>query len=213
MTVNDPTDWDTAYVRGTTGWDLGAPLAYIEENAALFGEPGTAFAPGAGRGHDAAGLAAAGWRTTVIDLSPTAAAYAAEHYPDITYAVGDALDAEVVLAATGGPVDLMWDHTFFCALPPDWRGRVGDLARAVVRPGGRVASGIFPIDRPRTEAGPPWTYVPEDMSRALCPDFDLVHVSEPRRLNPRMPWSHRLGIWQRRLTVHAAASRHSTPSV
>ncbi len=30
------------------------------------------------------------------------------------------------------------------------------------------------------------------------PDFDLVHLSEPRRLNPRLPWSHRLGIWQRR---------------
>ncbi|HWC08450.1 MAG TPA: hypothetical protein VG458_05310, partial [Solirubrobacterales bacterium] len=60
MTVNDPTDWETAYVRGTTAWDLGAPLAYIEEDAALFGEHGTAFAPGAGRGHDAAGLAAAG---------------------------------------------------------------------------------------------------------------------------------------------------------
>ena len=33
---------------------------------------------------------------------------------------------------------------------------------------------------------------------ALGPDFDLVHLSEPRRLNPRLPWSHRLGIWQRR---------------
>lgn len=198
--TQDPTDWEGAYVRGTTGWDLGEPLPLIAEGiaAGLFGEPGRVFVPGAGRGHDAAGFAAAGWRATVVDISPTAAAYAAAHYPDVRYVVGDALDPEVVLSATGGPVDLMWDHTFFCAVPPTWRPRIGSLAQAVVAPGGTLASGVFPVDRDRGEDGPPWTYAAEDMSEVLGPDFDLVHLSEPRHLSTTMSWSHRLGVWRRR---------------
>lgn len=195
----DPTDWDDAYVTGSTMWDIGQPLAFIPEAIAsgLFGEPGTVLCPGAGRGHDAAGFAAAGWKATVLDISPTAQRYAAEHYPEVAYVVADALDPAAALAATGGPVDLLWDHTFFCAVPPEWRPRIGALAAAVVRPGGLVASGVFPVDRDRGEEGPPWTYVADDMTAVLGSGFELVHLSEQRQLFTRLPWGHRLGIWRR----------------
>lgn len=191
-------DWDAWYVAGFTPWDLGGPLPLLTDALAtgLLGKTGSAFAPGAGRGHDAAALAAAGWATTVVDLSPTAVGYATEHYPAVRFVLGDALDPDFVLAQTGGQVDLLWDHTFFCALPPALRPQVGVLAAALVRPGGLLASGVFPIDRPPAEGGPPWSYRPEDMD-AVLDGFERVHTGEPVHLNPDFTFRHRLAIWRR----------------
>ncbi|WGL53257.1 methyltransferase domain-containing protein [Nocardioides sp. BP30] len=191
-------DWDAWYVAGFTPWDLGGPLPLLSDALAtgLLGEPGTVFAPGAGRGHDAGALAAAGWDTTVVDISATAVDYATEHYPDVRVVLGDALDPAFVLAQTGGPVDLWWDHTFFCALPPQVRPRLAAVAAAVVRPGGLLASGVFPIDKPREEEGPPWSYAPEDLE-SLLEGFERVHTGEPVHLNPSFSYHHRLVIWRR----------------
>lgn len=131
----------------------------------------------------------------MVDLSPTAAAYARQHYPTLRYLVGDALDAGFVMDAVGA-VDLLWDHTFFCAVPLELRPRIGALAEAVVKPGGLVASGIFPVGRPRGEEGPPWAYEPADLDE-LLPSFELVHLSEPRTIFTQLPFPHRLGLWRR----------------
>jgi methyl halide transferase len=191
-------DWESWYVAEQTPWDLGAPLPLLVDalDDGVLGTPGTVVVPGGGRGHDAAALAAAGWHTTVVDLAPTAAAYAAAHYPELRYVVGDALDPAFVLARLGGPVDLLWDHTFFCALPPELRPRVGALAAAVVKPGGLVASGVFPLGRDPGKEGPPWGYAPEHLE-ALLPGFERVLTGEPAHLNPSFTWQHQLVVWRR----------------
>lgn len=195
--MSDPVDWEQWYVQDDTPWDIGAPLPLLVEALAdgSFGAPGVALVPGGGRGHDASALAAAGWHTTVVDISPTAAAFATAHYPTVHYVVGDALDAGVALEDVGR-VDLLWDHTFFCALPLDLRPRIGALAEAVVKPGGLVASGVFPLDRPQAEGGPPWSYQPEDLD-SLLPSFELVHLGEPRSIFTALPYQHRLALWRR----------------
>lgn len=194
----DPVDWDARYLAGTTGWDLGGPVPLLADALAssLLPREGAALVPGAGRGYDAGALAEAGWTVTACDLSPTAARYAAEHFPAVDYVVADALDAERTLAHTGGPVDLLWDHTFFCALPPASRPRVGELARRLVRPGGLVASGVFPLDRDDDE-GPPYRYLPEDMDVVLGDGFELIHLGEPTE-SMRPGWHRRLALWRRR---------------
>ena len=198
-TATDPIDWDARYAAGTTGWDLGGPVPLLTDAlaAGLLGRPGTAFVPGGGRGHDAGALDAAGWRVIAVDLSPTATRYAAAHFPSVDHVVGDALDAQRVLDRTGGPVDLVWDHTFFCALPPAMRPRVGDLARAIVRPGGLLASGVFPLDRDDDE-GPPYRYVPEDMDAVLAErsGFTRIFLGRPTE-SMRPGWRRRLAIWRR----------------
>jgi hypothetical protein len=95
-----------------------------------------------------------------------------------------------------GPVDLVWDHTFLCALPLGLRPAVGELARRVVRPGGLVASGVFPVDRPRGEEGPPWPYRVEDMDEALGPPFVRVHTGEPVHVSSTLAWLHQLAVWR-----------------
>ena len=196
LSPSDPVDWEREYVIGDTPWDQGQPLPLLVDAVAdgVFGAPGTALVPGGGRGHDASALAAAGWHTAVVEISPTAAAFAAAHYPTVRYVMGDALDATFVLDQVG-PVDLLWDHTFFCAVPPELRPRVGALAETVVKPGGLVASGVFPLDGP-TEDGPPWGYQPADLDE-LLPSFELVHLSEPESIFTQLPFPHRLGLWRR----------------
>lgn len=195
----DPIDWDARYVAGTTGWDLGGPVPLLTDalSAGLLPASGRAFVPGAGRGYDAGALAEAGWAVIACDLSPTAATYAAVHFPNVDYVVADALDAEQALARTGGPVDLLWDHTFFCAIPPAMRPQVGDLARGLVRPGGLLASGIFPVGRADAD-GPPYAYAPEDLDAVLGDGFERFHLGPVVQISPRLPWGHRLGIWRRR---------------
>lgn len=193
----DPVDWEQWYVEEFTPWDQGAPIPLLVDalDAGLLGEPGTAFVPGGGRGHDASALAEAGWRTTVVDISPTAASAAKTRYPSLDYVIGDALDPATVLGRIG-MVDLMWDHTFFCAFPVEMRPRVAALAAAVVKPGGLLASGVFPIDKPREEPGPPWAYQPDDLGDLLT-GFELVHLGEPVKQASQFGYRHQLAVWRR----------------
>lgn len=204
--TTDPVDWDAAYARETTPWDLGdvTPLLTDALAAGLLGEPGRALVPGAGRAYDAGALAEANWKVTAVDLSVTAAAYATARFPQVDYVVGDALDTDLVRGRTGGQVDLLWDHTFFCALPPALRPRFGDLARTAIAPGGLLASGVFPLDR-SDDAGPPYRYLPEDMT-AVLDGFELVHLG-PVTESMVPGWHRRLAIWRR---VDQGASSAST---
>lgn len=206
MTI-DPVDWDAAYAAAATPWDLGEPVPLLIEALVdgLLGVPGSALVPGCGRGYDAGALAEAGWRTVGVDLAPHAVDEATAAYPTVTFALGDALDPDVALTRTGGPVDLLWDHTFFCALPPGLRPRYGELVRAVLKPGRLLASAVFPLDRP-DDAGPPYRYVPEHMEEVIGDGFERIHLGPPvASMVPQ--WHRRLAIWRR---VDQAASSAST---
>lgn len=195
--ATDGPHWNSAYVSGETRWDLGAANPVLTEaltHEPLLATPGRAFVPGGGRGHDAHALSEAGWDVVEIDVSAQAIDYLTAHYPAVKGIAGDALDPDFALAQLGEPVDLLWDHTFFCALSPAARPRVGELARAVVKPGGLVASCVFPIGR-LDAGGPPYRYQVEDMT-AVLDGFELVSQG-PEVVRPGWDWLQRLGIWRR----------------
>ncbi|MFT4265562.1 MAG: methyltransferase domain-containing protein [Nocardioides sp.] len=193
-------NWDERYAVGDTPWDLGGavPLLVDALEGGLLGTPGRALVPGCGRAYDAGALARAGWSVTAVDESPLAVADARALQPMVDVVLGDALDPTLALARTGGPVDLLWDHTFFCALDLDLRPAVGEFARAVVAPGGLVASGVFPIGR-HDGAGPPHSYETDDMSGILGEEFGLIHLGpEHASFQDRFPdFRTRLAIWRR----------------
>lgn len=75
--------------------------------------------------------------------------------------------------------------------------RVGDLARAAVRPGGLPASGVFPIGRPPAQGGPPFGYQPDAMD-AVLDGLQRIRTGDPAHLfDDELPWSHRLAVWRR----------------
>lgn len=195
--------WSARYEAGDTPWDLGAPhpelVRCLEANPALGGSVGRVLVPGCGRGHDALALARAGWDVIAIDMAPAVADIVTGVLEPTGGRFGlvdlfddDALD-EVL---SQRPVDLVFDHTLFCALPLHRRPDFGAVCRRIVAPGGAVISVVFPIGRDHAEGGPPWGMAPDDLDTSLGADFHRVEAADPVDV-PGRAWPHRWCRWSR----------------
>jgi SAM-dependent methyltransferase len=189
--------WNARYELGWTPWDLGGPhpelVQKLADDPALgAAQPGTALVPGCGTGHDAEALARSGWIVTAVDFAPALIGPVEHRLVPLggAFVLADALDFE------GGPFDLVFDHTFFCAIEPEMRSRFGDMVDRVAGATGRLVSVVFPHDRPSEQGGPPWGMVPEDVTNALGPGWKLTTESEERRIRGRA-WPYRWAEWTR----------------
>jgi len=149
-------DWEARYQAGDTPWDKGrahpALVQWLSENRLT----GSILVPGCGPGHDVRALAADPQAKVVgLDLAPSAKA-AAERFPkagDETYVTADFLSGP---AFAEGSFDAVFEHTCFCAIPPDRRP---DYARAVstaLKPGGLFLAIFYRNPSDRGEPGPPF---------------------------------------------------------
>ncbi|MDH4117412.1 MAG: TPMT family class I SAM-dependent methyltransferase [Acidimicrobiia bacterium] len=185
------TDWSLRYAAGNTPWDMRRAHPELTRRLELdptlgTGRVGTALVPGSGHGHDAAALAGAGWDVTAVDF---ALGMAPVSHHGVEFREANVFDID-------GVFDLMFDHTFFCALDPSERMRFGGLARRVVRAGGHVVSIVFPIGRPLESCGPPFPMEVDHVSRVLGGEFELVAESAPFTTG-RRAWPHVWAHWTR----------------
>lgn len=177
--LRTPADWKARYDRGDTPWDRGIPhpelVARLERGELSPPRAGArALVPGAGTGHDALALAEAGWRVTAVDFVAQLAATVEEALgPRRGHFV--AADA---LTFRGGPFELIWEHTFFCAIHPKERAAWGRMVRENLAPDGRLEGIVFPADKPRENGGPPHGYTSQDMLEALGEDFELLRATD-----------------------------------
>jgi thiopurine S-methyltransferase len=90
---------------------------------------------------------------------------------------GDALAVDAdVFAATGGPVDAVYDRAALVALHPSQRDAYARSLRRVLVPGGRVLLIAFSYDQSKLD-GPPWS-VDEDIAAATFgADFDVTSLA------------------------------------
>ena len=190
-------NWGDRYASDDTPWDLGRVHPELEfrlrGDLRALGEDPRALVPGCGRGHDAAALGAAGWKVTAIDaVEELRQAVESRLEPaGGEFVVGDALSHE------GGPFDLLWDHTFFCAIDPAERHRYGDMARRLVRSGGKVALLVYPVGRPYEHGGPPWAMSADQVADVLRAEFDLVQ-DEPVKHPGHKSWPERWALFVRK---------------
>ena len=116
-----------------------------------------------------------------MDISPSALALARERYGDgVTWLERDFLDASL---ATHYPVDLLFEHTCFCAIEPSHRPLYVQAAVRWLVPGGRLI-GIFFLDPPeRTdgEPGPPYRTEMRELRQIFTKFFRIVAESSPDR--------------------------------
>jgi methyl halide transferase len=145
--------------------------------------------PGAGRGYDSATFVRAGAAEAVaLDIVPAAVAAATSWLASPASGLdgGKGGTARAVCgdffnlpAEAGAPFDVGFDYTFFCALPPAWRGDWGKAwARALKAPGGVLVTLQFPMSPPDDPArpGPPWPVSHDAYAHALEPaGFVRVH--------------------------------------
>lgn len=166
--------WEQRYEEGRTGWDIGsaapAILSYADqlEDAAI-----RILIPGAGRGYEAEYLFIQGFSDlTVIDIARQPLQELAMRIP--TFPKARLIEGDF-FTFDGGPFDLILEHTFFCALPPEMRPEYVRKMHKLLAPGGKLAGLLF--DFPLTENGPPFGGSEEEYRKLFSPYFH-VHVLE-----------------------------------
>lgn len=179
-------DWEGHYREEDTPWDLEGPAPPLRE--LLEGEfetwkEGPLLVPGCGRGHDVAYLHERGWDVIGLDLAPTALAWAKERYGSserLRWVKGDFLDPPSD-ASLGG----LFEHTCFCAIPPDQRRDYVEAAARWLRPGG-VLVALFFLDPPKNlaEEGPPFGVSMAEISELFTQRFSLRWAMRPTIAEP-----------------------------
>ncbi|MBZ5736095.1 methyltransferase domain-containing protein [Nocardioides sp. TRM66260-LWL] len=126
--------WDERYA-GDRVWSGRVNSRLVEQTADL--TPGRALDVACGEGGDAVWLAAQGWETWAVDVSPVAVArtgaHAAERGVAVTARVWDGLSGDPL---PGAPFDLVTAH--FLHLPPQLRAVVYPRLADAVGTGGRL---------------------------------------------------------------------------
>lgn len=198
-------DWRTRYVDNATPWDLGGAhpglVEWLAGGAAGLGLK-TAVVPGCGKGSDVLHLANSGIQVAAIDVVDLCAPFFEPQLRELGGAlhITNFLKLEATeIGAMGGPWDLLYEHTIFCAIDPDQRRAFGKAAALSVRPGGYLVSMLFPIDKPREAGGPPHRAEPTDLVAALGSAFELVEdiPIDPHEPGRRQWQEHRL-LFRRR---------------
>lgn len=197
--------WEEHWTEGHLPWDAGQSSPslekYVSEHPA---QPGArALVPGCGSGYDVFRLAHAGYRSVGIDIARGArkrfSALRLENglsESQASLVVGDffALSPDEL----GGPFDLIWDYTFYCAIDlgqrEAWRNQVSRL----LTPQGTLIMLLFPVilGAPDNE-GPPFPLDPVKVSEQLAPDFEVFHWEKATESHPGREGKEWLSVWKK----------------
>lgn len=176
--------WQRIYDEEGTPWDLDGATPALSEMLEAGAEWGlgtgvTIAVPGCGLGHDAAALAARGFRVRAIDPVPAALEAARARY-------GLAVDwaERDWLAERPGAFDALFDHAFFVAFEPRRRVEVVAAHARQLKPGG-LWMGLFWHTVKEVDAAPPWAVQPAELAALAEPFFDILSLEAARNSHPR----------------------------
>ena len=146
--------WNTLYKTSDTRWDLdqAAPaLAAVLPQLKLARQ--RILVLGAGVGHDAAYLARQGHSVTAVDFSFEAIERARAAYPGVEGLRFVRADAFNLPAEFQGRYDLVFEHTFYCAIDPKRRSELVRTWKRALQPRGHLLGIFYVNDR---VGGPPF---------------------------------------------------------
>lgn len=192
-------DWGERYRIEHTPWDLGCahPTLTARLVSGELAPPhagARALVPGCGRAHDALALAKAGWIVTAADLVEELRPIVE---PQLAKLGGEFVSGDTLALQVDEPYELVWEHTFFCAIDPEQRAAYGELMARAIKPGGRIAALLFPLDRPEERGGPPWRIDEQLYEAALGDAFERVTLEPAVARTGGREWLERLAIYRR----------------
>ncbi|WP_243303732.1 methyltransferase domain-containing protein [Geothrix oryzisoli] len=179
-----PDYWNQLYEgQVRPGWDmakatpvLGEALAHA--TAAGLAPGASVVVPGCGYGHDAAELAALGYRVTGLDFAPLALQGALARYGDrIAWSPADWFSPQL------GPWDAIFDHTCFAAMAPARRTEYVEACARHLAPGGLWMAVLFHDVQGRP--APPHAMSLETCRDLASPRFDILHLAHAATGHPR----------------------------
>jgi SAM-dependent methyltransferase len=153
--------WSQIYQTETPRWELNqAAPALVDMIPRLKMPRSRVLVLGCGSGNDAAELAKAGHLVTAVDISPEAISRAKAKYsqvPGLTFIQSDvfALGEEHTKS-----YDLVFEHTCFCAIPPERRNELIGVWRRCLVEGGHLLAVLFTMERRSAPpfGGTEWEY-------------------------------------------------------
>lgn len=194
-----PKQWSKLWESGDfLPWDRGEPspalVDLLNEKEDLVGRPviegrrKKALVPGCGRGYDVLLLASKGYDAVGLEISESAVHQcrvlrekeSTKYFPNspdhgsCDFVLGDFFEDQWLSSATSGQSSfaLIYDYTFFCALPPEarpkWAARMSQLLSS--DPEARLICLEFPTYKAPDTGGPPF---------GLSPDTYVAHLSRP----------------------------------
>ncbi|KAE9389993.1 S-adenosyl-L-methionine-dependent methyltransferase [Gymnopus androsaceus JB14] len=192
-------------------WDAGEiqpPLRQVIEGGEVpFPKEGKALVPGCGRGYDAIYLASAlGHDTIGLDCSATAVEAAQKLLqshsvsPELASKIHfDVEDFFKLKVNDDKRFDLIYDYTFFVALPPIHRSLWGTQMRALVKPGGYLITLMFPLVSEPFDNGPPFYTDFDSYKEALGDGWEVVldKIPDDATLAERHKGKDRVVVWKR----------------
>ncbi|MGE3843370.1 MAG: class I SAM-dependent methyltransferase [Vicinamibacterales bacterium] len=200
-------DWDEHYASGYTPWDTGEPepalVAFVETATVPVGR---ALEVGCGTGTNTLWLAARGFDTLGVDLSPLAIDRArAKVIDDAATCRFEVLD--FIENPPEGPFDFVFDRGCFHVFDaPELRARFAALVARVLAPGGTWLSLIGSTEGGHRETGPPRRSA-RDITTAIEPALEIVQL---RAIHFELDLDVRPAAWLCLSRVRAAPPQPST---
>ncbi|KAF8341994.1 S-adenosyl-L-methionine-dependent methyltransferase [Cantharellus anzutake] len=160
---------------------------------------GHVLVPGCGKGDDVIYFATEGFKTLGIDISHTAIEKGKREVESRSLnpsKVALAVDNFFDLESPEGGYDIIYDFTFFCALPPSTRPMWGSAVNRLIQPtGGLLIATVWPIDRARP-TGPPYSVSVDDYSKSLGSGWKIVLNEDPPNLDNIHAGRTRVVVWK-----------------
>ncbi|KAJ6499573.1 S-adenosyl-L-methionine-dependent methyltransferase [Mycena vitilis] len=201
LITDDPHSWDEAWNQDVTPWEAGEiqpPLREVTQSGeVVFPRSGRAFVPGCGSGHDAIYLSSElGLDTLAIDISPIAVKNASKNVPEGVKTRFELHDFFTFTVPDNEKFDLIYDYTFFVAIPPFRRNEWGAQMNALIKPGGYLITLVFPLE-PKSDVGPPFFVRPEHYHAPLGDGWEKVVDRVPTVSSPTHVGKEHLVVWKK----------------
>ncbi|PRQ05090.1 methyltransferase domain-containing protein [Enhygromyxa salina] len=154
----ESSSWNQRYAEGSDRWTLERVPAVLEQLIAIQRERHRVLIPGAGVGHDAFAWARAGHEVVALDFAPLAVESMRARASELGVSV-EVLEADVTAPPEQlrGVIDLVWEQTCLCALPPDDRRAYLEAMATILRPSGSMIALLW---NHGDEGGPPFDMPP-----------------------------------------------------
>lgn len=146
--------WTDLYQTSQAGWEMNRPAPALEDMLPRLKLPKSrVLILGAGSGNDAALFAEHGHVVTAVDFSEEAVKQGAKKYGHLSNLKWVQKDVFALDSSWTHGFDLIFEHTFYCAIPPERRNELIQLWRRLLIPTGQLLGVFFAMER---KDGPPF---------------------------------------------------------
>ncbi|NOX88966.1 MAG: methyltransferase [Calditrichaeota bacterium] len=163
--------WTNFYLKDAPPWDMrgvSPPLkAYFDQ---LTDKDKKILIPGAGNGWESEYLLKKGFKNIdVLDLSPLPLQNLKKRAPDFP----DEQLLNMDFFTLTRQYDLIIEHVFFCALPPEMRPRYAQQMYRLLKPGGKLVGVLFDFPLNPDQTDPPFGGSKEEYLHYFEPLFEI----------------------------------------